>query len=139
MKQNKKGQFFNLLFVAVCIIIIIFIVIKESVKECKYIEDETKIYSLNMANNLQGSFFLGIGNFGNSVYYYFYKEEGNGIILDKLNAEYVILIETNDRYPSYVEYSCNCVLKNCEGNNKRTLYIPIGTVKTNYNINTNDI
>jgi len=137
--MNKKGQTFEfVLFVLIMIGIIIFAFMERN-GFCQYEEDVTNIYSLNMGKELQGSFFIGIGNFGSSTYYYFYKEDGEGVILDKLNAEYVRLIETNERPPSYVEYSCSCIFKKCDGTKKRTLFIPIGTIKTNYDVNTKSL
>ena len=118
MKQNKKGQTFEFVVFGLIIIGIIIIAFMERNDICQYEEDVTNIYSLNLGKELQGSFFIGIGGFGSSTYYYFYKEDGDGVILDKLNADYVRLIETNDRLPSYVEYSCSSVFKQCDGTKK---------------------
>lgn len=133
--MNKKGGYFEGFIFLIILIIVIVIAVMEQGKSCQYEEDIIKIYSLNMGKELEGSFFIGIGGLGETTYYYFYKEDGEGIILDKVNAEYTRLIETNNRVPSYVEYFCNCVFKQCDGSKKRTLFIPIGTVKTNYDIN----
>jgi len=137
--MNKKGGYFEGFIFLIVIIVVIVIAIMERGKSCQYEEDIEKIYSLNMGKEMEGSFFIGIGSFGDTTYYYFYKEDGDGIILDKVNAEYIRLIETNNRVPSYVEYSCNCIFKQCDGSKKRTLFIPIGTVKTNYDINTRSL
>jgi hypothetical protein len=137
--MNKKGGIIDGFMILMLIILVIVIAIMESGKTCQYEEDIEKIYSLNMGKEMEGSFFIGVGGFGHTTYYYFYKEDGEGIILDKVNAEYVRLIETNDKVPSYVEYSCNCTFKKCDGSKKRTLFIPIGTVKTNYDIDTRSL
>ena len=139
MKQHKKGQFggsiLSSVFILGLLIVGCYIFHKEKTAGCEIKEDVTPIYSLNLNNEMQGSFILGIGGFGTETYYYFYKQDENGVLLDKENAEYLRIIEDDDNIPSLREYSCSCTFATCENIPKRALYVPEGTIRKQYDVN----
>ena len=89
----------------------------------------TYISSLNIHGNLQGSFFLGIGSINNVEKYYFYKNVDDGLLLGSVYASQVILIEDDSITPQYIDYACSI----------DKIYIPKGTIKTSFNIETEKI
>lgn len=98
--------------------------------------ESVEIYSLNMQDELSGLFFLGIGGFDTDLKYYFYKKEGDGIILDSVYAESTVLVESNET-PHIRYYHILSALHPVKKKNE--LHIPYGTVKFKFNVETNKI
>lgn len=98
----------------------------------EYQLENKEIYSLNIDKSLSGSFFIGIGRFNQNVRYYFFKQDGNGVVLDSVNAEYTRLIESDNVKPHYVSYGFNSP---SECNNRDSIYVPVGTIKVSYDVN----
>jgi len=94
------------------IYLIIFILIS-SVSNCQSNSNSKSIvidkeiiglkYSEEYSGSIQGYFILGYGfidgNLSNNKYYYFYRKTSVGLILDKLPADRVHLIETDNISP----------------------------------------
>lgn len=128
------------------------------------IEDEKEIVSLNLNQgingNLNGNFTLGMGSVSGKVgtesYFYFYTKIENRYKLEKVNAETVLLEETNNVNPKIVYRQYNEIkvtthtpnklgeflglsITNYKYNNKEKsetiLYIPVGSIIENYNPN----
>ena len=131
--EHNNSRFFSILGFLL-LIVIIFLGISEGCSTCSYSEKSELIFSLDIEDNLGGSFFLGIGSFGSDSYYYFYKESGDGMILDKVNAERTRIVETDLVSPSYVVYVCDCVLNGCDERKLPTLFVPEGTIKKDFEV-----
>ena len=89
-------------------------------------------------NNL---FFVGSGHIGEENYYHFYYNTHNGIKYIKVLAEYCYIIETKEKpsykvYGNYYKKSKSVFYTNSLINEtKKVLYIPKGTIKSNYKVN----
>lgn len=86
-------------------------------------------------------FFVGSGYIGEEMYYHFYYDTPQGIKYKKVRAENCYIIESNEK-PSYKIYGE--FLKKTksvfyrpylEREAREVLYIPKGTIKSNYKIN----
>jgi len=136
----KYGSWMLTVIIVTIITILVINGYLEKDKICEYEESTVKeIYSLNIGKDISGSFFIGIGNFQNTIYYYFYEKDGDGMRLNRLNAEYTKLVETDDRTPAYVTYRCGCILTTCGEGGRTTLFIPKGAVKTKFDIDLKEV
>lgn len=128
------------------------------------IENEKEIVSLNfkqgISGELNGNFTLGMGSvngeIGTESYFYFYTKIENRYKLEKVNAETVLLEETNNINPKIVYRQYNEIkvtthtpnklgeflglsITNYKRINKEKsetiLYIPVGSIIENYNPN----
>lgn len=86
-------------------------------------------------------FFVGSGYIGEDMYYHFYCGTSQGIKYKKVRADYCYIIESDEK-PSYKIYGQ--YLKETESvfydsdlirETKEVLYIPKGTIKSNYKVN----
>lgn len=115
------------------------------------LETENKIHksyelvALDTNEDINGSysnfFFVGSGYIGEDIYYHFYYKTSNGIKYDKIRAENCYIVEMDDT-PSYKvhgEYykdtSSVFYDKDLIRETKKVLYIPKGTIKSNYKVN----
>ncbi len=88
----------------------------------------TEIKSVSLNSELEGSFVIFAGSINQEQYYFFYKEKGDGFMLDKVSAEQTIIIET-DETPRLVFSPCY----------ENKLYVPKGTLILDYKIDQNEI
>lgn len=86
-------------------------------------------------------FFVGSGHIGEDNYYHFYYNTPNGIRYKKVLAERCYIIETKEKpsykfYGTYYKKSKSVFYTNDIINEtKKVLYIPKGTIKSNYKLN----
>ena len=93
-----------------------------------------RVLKNNSEINGGGVFFLGIGGFNinEKQKYYFYKQVGNGYILDSVVADkYVLIIEDEEKQPYMVIKQDYCY------SNTRTteFHIPKNSIMQNYKLN----
>lgn len=67
--------------------------------------DEIPLQALKDGSQSEGSFFLGSGTVEGSEYYFFVKETDRGMKRDKVNADYVYIIEDEDEEPRMEVYT----------------------------------
>lgn len=100
-------------------------------------KSEFSIVSLEMQNELYGSFFLGTGTIEDVNYYYVYKKTSIGLVFEKILVKdlgrVVYIVETNDISPRYVvetvckeEPSMLNWFQDCKS--VRKLIVPKGTI-----------
>lgn len=103
------------------------------------------LVALDTNEDMQGSyssmFFVGSGHIGEEMYYHFYYETPKGIKYNKIRAEDCYIIETSDK-PSYKKYgefikdtTAFFYDEGCQKDGRKVLYIPKGTIKSNYKVN----
>lgn len=102
-------------------------------KPCEQPIVDTRIYSLILSKDIQGSFFLGVGGFGSAEKYYAFEERQGGKLLQTYSAERTVIIESNET-PVYRTYP---IALNCPGKLDE-LVVPPGTVKVQYNVDINN-
>lgn len=88
------------------------------------------IMSISRGNSVEGHFVLGTGAIEEKNYYFYYYETDKGIKLGKASADKTYIVETDEFVPSIYEIK--------EANTfvtYNTLYVPIGTVMTVYELN----
>ena len=119
----------------VIIIIVIGFIIYSSYhpveQPCEF--QDTPIYSLRTNEAVTGGFFLGIGGFGSTTYYYVYEANMDGYILKKYNADHMRLVEANTTpVHRIVKNNIGCInTLPLDG----SLIIPPGTIKIEYRVN----
>lgn len=92
----------------------------------------------NQSSN--GNFFLGSGNINGEIYYYYMTCKDDNTQIKKIkNNDDVYIIETNSEKPKIVFYKKEFVNPHFKDimpfyNEKIKIYIPKGSLKTNYNI-----
>jgi len=102
---------------------------------------DVETYTLEMLNDtkeLNGSFFLASGSFKEDPYFYFYKNNGEYSVLDKMYAPSARIVESNDT-PKLVESYPNghygwWYFKMSEGYSTKTFYIPEGSITNDYTL-----
>lgn len=97
----------------------------------KYVESYEKhvvnILSVSRGSSVKGHFVLGSGIVSEKSYYFYYYETDKGIKLGKVETDDTYVIETTEWTPSLYEMK--------ESNTfdvYNTLYVPVGTVMTNF-------
>lgn len=115
---------------------------KMSNVELVEVEDEIyEIIALDFESATGGSFFIGSGTIDSKMYYHFFIKESEGIKYTKASADEVFIVESIGT-PRYVIFSN--FMKNSDdilytpkriSISKKILYVPRGTIKTNYKIN----
>lgn len=84
-----------------------------------------RIYSLKREQGLVGDFLLGCGHIENVLYFYFYIKESFGMKIQKVRAEDMNIIETDDDHPSLKEILV-------KGERKHLLIVPKKTIKRDF-------
>lgn len=84
----------------------------------------TPIESASLSGQTDGSFGLFGGSIDEEQYYFFYVNEGEGKMLEKVKADETIVIETDKRRPHIVRIWCQ----------DDRLYVPKGTVIKDYHV-----
>lgn len=133
--------------------------------DSKVVESSVSITSVNLNSDPSisgsGSFILGSGSISidssiENYFYYYVKDENNRYRLDKINAETVLLEESNEREPSIVTFDTYEVVATIpttfgkilgfkEESNEHlnsyltetVMYIPEGSIVKDYNPNMN--
>lgn len=158
------------IFVSLFLAIPLSLIVRENLfqitteENVEIIENEKEIVSLNfkqgISGELNGNFTLGMGSvngeIGTESYFYFYTKIENRYKLEKVNAETVLLEETNNINPKIVYRQYNEIkvtthtpnklgeflglsITNYKRINKEKsetiLYIPVGSIIENYNPN----
>ena len=110
----------------------------------EYLKSRSPIHGLSNLSKTQGSFFLGTGKVNNVDYYYFFEESNRGVKLERSVARYTYIKEY-DGTPEkrvYAHRFENEFLRRhgfttmCD--TYTVLYVPIGTVITEYNVDLKD-
>ena len=109
------------------------------------VQQSYSLVALDTNEDANGSysniFFVGSGHIGEDLYYHFYYNTPQGIKYKKVIAEDCFIIETGDK-PSYKIYGK--YYKKVESvfyqagvieETRKVLYIPKGTIKSNYKVN----
>ncbi len=99
------------------------------------------IYSIEDTFGADGTFYLGFGNVKNTSYYYYYRQNGEGVSMDKIEAaDDVIIIEQDSVQQPRIEFFENdFVNKKCllwgipSGHPGTKIIVPKNSVKTNFN------
>lgn len=103
------------------------------------------LVSLDTNEDIEGSysnfFFIGSGYIGEELYYHFYYKTSKGIKYKKVRAEECYIIETTYK-PSYKQYgefikdtTAFFYSEGSKRDGRQVLFIPKGTVKSNYKVN----
>lgn len=99
------------------------------------------LITLDTGSELRGSFFLGSGFVGSSLYYHYYYMTPDGAKYERVSAE-AAFVREYDGAPKVVKYgwfdkdSTSLFYKpTMKYEGKYILYIPKGTIKTNFKIN----
>ena len=97
----------------------------------KAVEEEVvyEIYSMRVDSGVSGSFVLGAGSFESKLHYYVLIDGDYGYQIEKINAEDLYIIETDDISPRYTTEK-----KAWEFNFINRLYVPLGTITVNYSV-----
>lgn len=106
--------------------------------------EKTEIFSIGNEVGVEGSFVLGSGHIESEMYYFYYvKGESGGIVINKIKADYVEIIEhdSDKAYivKGYMDYDDPNYFWT-EGNSHLFLteyvriMVPEGTIKYSYNI-----
>jgi len=152
--EDKKGVavFFSVLLgplVTGIILIIILGLMSCIFPHQEYLVRKNPIYGVSSSSQTQGSFFLGTGKVNNADYYYFFEESSRGKQLQKSRARSTYIKEygINDKYniPEKrvygFEYQNDFLRKNgfpTMLDPYVVLYVPSGTIVTEYNIDLRD-
>lgn len=109
--------------------------VKRKVKETK------PIYSLETGRSISGSFVLGCGTIDDELKYYFYVDKECGKQISSVDADSVILVETNNspkiEYLDY-DYDFEYTIDNSDKIDtsvEAILYVPKKTIKMKFNAN----
>jgi len=131
--------------------------LENKITETSYIYKEAPIASLRNDNQLHGEFFLGCGTISEYEYYFFFKENKNGRLeREKISVNCVEIEETDLKSPCLavpykVRYLNKSKMKNYrlwfinkeneekvndyhDFHQKRILYVPKGTIITNFKL-----
>lgn len=108
------------------------------------ITSQYDLVSLDTNEDVNGNltiFFVGSGYISEDLYYHFFYNTSRGIKYEKIRAEQCYIIETNDK-PKFVKYGMypsdptDFFYDEDEvRSGRKVLYIPKGTIKTNYKVN----
>lgn len=110
----------------------------------EYLASRIPIHGLSNSSKTQGSFFLGTGKVNNVDYYYFFEESNRGVKLERSVARHTYIKEydgTPEKRVYGFEYQNDFLRKNgfptmCD--TYTVLYVPIGTVIAEYNVDLKD-
>lgn len=97
----------------------------------KAVEEEVvyEIYSMRVDSGVSGRFVLGSGSVESKLHYYVLVDGEYGYEIEKINAEDLYIIETDEISPRYTTEK-----KAWEFNFINRLYVPLGTVTVNYSV-----
>jgi hypothetical protein len=105
---------------------------------CIVVEDDTPIYSLALDDALSGSFFIGISSVNQHPYYYVYVAEQGGVMLQRFDAEKIVIQERDDVAPTYRTFRTENSdwMLGCSGEHayerRSVLIVPKGTVRQQF-------
>ena len=88
-----------------------------------------EIYSMRIDSVVSGRFVLGAGSFESKLHYYVLVDGKYGYEIEKINAEDLYIIETDEISPRYTTEK-----KAWEFNFINRLYVPLGTITVNYSV-----
>lgn len=88
-----------------------------------------EIYSMRADSGVSGRFVLGTGSFESKLHYYVLIDGDYGYEIEKINAEDLYIIETDEISPRYTKEK-----KAWEFNYINRLYVPLGTITVNYSV-----
>ena len=97
-----------------------------------YITKIADILSISRENEIEGHFTLGCGYVKEEQYYFYYYPTEKGIKLGKVKTEVSYIIETTEYTPSIYEIK---EPKTFENEIYYSIYVPVGTIVTNYVLN----
>ena len=106
----------------------------------KTVIDTYYLKSLQDNNSVSGSFFLGSGQINGEMKYVFYYETEGGYRMRQLSYDQALIKYTNEKpkLEIYRQEPTNAFINNFSvgglGDSKNIFYVPKGTVKQNYNL-----
>lgn len=99
------------------------------------------LITLDTNEDIRGTFFVGSGQIGEEMYYHFYYKTLKGIKYKRVLSEDCYIIETDEK-PSYKKYgqfikdtTAFFYTSGSKGDGRQVLFIPKGTIKSNYKVN----
>lgn len=95
-----------------------------------------QIESFNNTDLLSGNFFLFGGNMQEDLVYRYVVKNGTGFSIKEIKNDNIERIEYSDnpRIEVYGRYPEDGLFKNIAITSKRIIYVPKGTIKSNFNI-----
>lgn len=108
----------------------------------KNITENINIYALQDNASIQGSFFLGSGNINGTMKYYYLTKNEDGVIMNTINADNVIIVESSDKPHIEIDkqkfkegfWNSQIFLGSFETTIKTKIIIPKGSVKYGFNV-----
>jgi len=112
VSSDKEDKVFGICLTSVTSIAIGFLLfaiigmpISYKAKQIPIEESREKLVTFKDNNNISGSFFLGTGSIEGDLYYYYYKEVGDGrYISGKISSYRCVINETDEVSPCIVSY-----------------------------------
>jgi hypothetical protein len=146
IRPNLDDYIINSILWSILGIVLGFIIALALPAEVKIVKTTYKLETLQDNDNLKGSFFLGSGQIEGEMKFVFYYEDNNGFKLDQVDYNKVLIKYSNEDPKIEIfkqEYIKNSIINifaidclGCGFYPKYIIYVPKGTIKNNYVLDT---